>query len=290
MASNNFQIILTMKTAFVLPVVALFTIQAAAQTPRSRQEPTASTETYESVDIDVDQNLRILTSEQRTLIVPKGGSSKVGESFGKQTAFEKPVLSDDHRAVGAQAMFANCCTSYDPFPCNSSSIRVSKAHRFEGGLAIFDWHFADGGRRVVFSQQTVELHLLASLGTERHRKRASSSKPRRTYRKGAERFQKLTEGEGAELGYGNRLGVQMTAQQVLYEEKGVFVLFVLQFAVSVGEEDRSFEPRAHKIQTSRPPSQPPAPTAVRAGGQVLHQIGCTQSGEQPNFLWGTIYQ
>src|SRR5436190_4205836 len=146
-----------MKTACALLVVALITIQAASQIPRSRQAPTqpaASTETYESVDIDADGNLRILTTEQRTIIVPKVGSPKAGESFGKQTAFEKPVLSDDRRAVGAQAMFGNCCTSYD-IPLQLVIYSGGKTHRFEGGLAIFDWHFADRGRRVVFSQQTV---------------------------------------------------------------------------------------------------------------------------------------
>ena len=148
------KVIAAMKTAFVLLVVALITIQAAAQTPRSLQAPTASTETYESVDIDADGNLRILTSEQRTIIVPKGGSPKAGESSGKQTAFEKPMVSDDRRAVGAQAMFGNCCTSYD-IPLQLVIYSSGKTHRFEGGLAIFDWHFADAGRRVVFSQQTV---------------------------------------------------------------------------------------------------------------------------------------
>ena len=143
-----------MQTAFVLLAIALITIQAAAQTPRSRQAPTASTETYESVDIDADGNLRILTSEQTTIIVPKGGSLKAGESFGKQTAFERPVLSDDRRAVGAQAMFGNCCTSYD-IPLQLVIYSSGKTHRFDGGLAIFDWHFVDGRRRVAFSQQTV---------------------------------------------------------------------------------------------------------------------------------------
>ena len=51
-------------------------------------------------------------------------------------------------------MFANCCTSYD-IPLQLVIHSSGKTHRFEGGLAIFDWHFADGGRRVVFSQQTV---------------------------------------------------------------------------------------------------------------------------------------
>jgi hypothetical protein len=147
-------IIAAMKAASALLVVALITIQAAAQTPRSRRAPTASRQTYQSVDIDADGNLRIVTSEQRTIIVRKGGSARAGESFGKQTAFEKPVISDDRRAVGAQAMFANCCTSYD-IPLQLVIYSGGQTHRFEGGLAIFDWHFADGGRRVVFSQQTV---------------------------------------------------------------------------------------------------------------------------------------
>jgi hypothetical protein len=30
-----------------------------------------------------------------------------------QTAFEKPPLSPDRKAVGAQAMYPNCCTPYD---------------------------------------------------------------------------------------------------------------------------------------------------------------------------------
>jgi hypothetical protein len=141
-----------MKIVFVVFVSAAITVGAAAQAPR--QAPTASTETYESADIDGDGNLRILTSEQKTIVVPKGGSPKAGESFGKQTAFGKPVLSDDRRAIGAQAMFGNCCTSYD-IPLQLVIHSGGKTHRFDGGLAIFDWHFADGGRRVVFSQQTV---------------------------------------------------------------------------------------------------------------------------------------
>jgi len=64
------------------------------------------------------------------------------------------VVADDRRAVGAQAMFGNCCTSYD-IPLQLVIYSRGKTHRFEGGLAIFDWHFADGGKRVAFSQQTV---------------------------------------------------------------------------------------------------------------------------------------
>ena len=111
-------------------------------------------DSYESVGIDADGNLRILTSSRRTVIVEKGGSPTAGESFGKQTAFGRPVLSDDGRAVGAVALFANCCTSYD-IPLQLVVHSSGKTHRFDGGLAIFDWHFADRGRRVVFSQQPV---------------------------------------------------------------------------------------------------------------------------------------
>ena len=141
-----------MTPVFVLLVSALITLEAAAQTPEKASA--VSTETYESADLDADENLRILTTERRTIIVPKGGSPKAGESFGRQTAFGKPVLSDDRRAVGAQAMFGNCCTSYD-IPLQLVVHSDGQTHRFDGGLAIFDWHFADGGRRIVFSQQTV---------------------------------------------------------------------------------------------------------------------------------------
>jgi hypothetical protein len=146
--------IVAMKAAGVLLAIALITVKAAAQPSGSRQAATASTDTYESVSIDTDGNLRVLTSDQRTIIVPKGSRSKAGDSLGNQQAFEKPVLSEDRRAVGAQAMFRNCCTSYD-VPLQLVIYSSGKTHRFEGGLAIFDWHFADGGRRVVFSQQSV---------------------------------------------------------------------------------------------------------------------------------------
>jgi hypothetical protein len=143
-----------MTAASALLAVALIAVQASAQTPRSGKVPTASAQTYQSADIDAEGNLRIVTSGRRTIIVPKGGFSRAGETFGKQTGFEKPVLSNDRHAVGAQAMFANCCTSYD-IPLQLVIYSAGRTHRFEGRLAIFDWHFADGGRRVVFSQQTV---------------------------------------------------------------------------------------------------------------------------------------
>jgi hypothetical protein len=140
-----------MKIAFALIVLFPVSLQFAAQAPRARQ---MSAETYESADIDASGNLRIVTSDHRTVTVPKGGAPSAGESLGIQTAFEKPVLSDDRRAVAAPALFGNCCTSYD-IPLQLVIYSRGKTHRFEGGLAIFDWHFADGGRRVVFSQQTV---------------------------------------------------------------------------------------------------------------------------------------
>jgi hypothetical protein len=134
--------------------LALVTLGAAAQTPRSERASSASTEVYASAAIDGDGNLRILTSKQRTIIVRRGGPPKTAELAGRQTAFGMPVLSEDDSAVGAPALFANCCTSYD-IPLQLVVYSRGKTHRFEGGLAIFDWHFADGGRRVVFSQQTV---------------------------------------------------------------------------------------------------------------------------------------
>jgi hypothetical protein len=140
-----------MKTALALIALVSVPLLAFADALRPGQ---VQAETYESVDLDSDGNLRIATSEHKTITVPKGGTPRAGKSFGNQTAFEKPVLADDRRAVGAQAMFGNCCTSYD-IPLQLVIYSRGKTHRFEGGLAIFDWHFADGGKRVAFSQQTV---------------------------------------------------------------------------------------------------------------------------------------
>jgi hypothetical protein len=137
-------------TAIVVLALASVTIHTVAQTfPRQ-----TVTEMYELADIDADGSLRIVTTVRKTIVVPKGSFSGAGESFGTQTEFGKPVISADKRAVGAQAMFANCCTSYD-IPLQLVVYSRGKTHRFEGGLAVFDWHFVDGGRRVAFSQQTV---------------------------------------------------------------------------------------------------------------------------------------
>ena len=140
-----------MKTALALSALLSMPLQAATQAPRAQQ---VLTESYESADIDADGSLRIVTSDHKAITVRKEGSPRAGESFGRQTSFGMPVISDDRRAVGATAMFGNCCTSYD-IPLQLVIYSRGKTHRFDGGLAIFDWHFADGGRRVVFSQQTV---------------------------------------------------------------------------------------------------------------------------------------
>jgi len=121
----------------------------AAQTPASGRAPDPSArqvETYESAVIDRKGNLRITTSDRRTIVVPKKG---------EQSSFRKPVLSADRTAVGAQADYPNCCTSYD-IPLQLVVYADGTVHRFTGiGLPIFQWHFADGGSRVAFGQETV---------------------------------------------------------------------------------------------------------------------------------------
>jgi hypothetical protein len=104
------------------------------------------TETYQSVTIDANGSLVITTSDRRTIVVPKEG---------EQTAFAEPIISPAGTAVGAQAEFPNCCTSYD-IPLQLVIYANGRVHRFTGiGLAIFQWHFAPGGTRVAFGEQTV---------------------------------------------------------------------------------------------------------------------------------------
>jgi hypothetical protein len=140
-----------MKYLLFLVAIVSLPFNASAQAPRIKR-PLA--ETYESAAIDADGNLQIVTADHKTITVRKGGYARAGETFGTETAFQAPVISGDGRAVGAQAMFGNCCTSYD-IPLQLVIRAAGKIHRFEGRLAIFDWHFVDGGKRVAFSQQTV---------------------------------------------------------------------------------------------------------------------------------------
>src|SRR5262245_51445197 len=136
-----------MKKTSLAASLFLIPLQVVAQTDLGR----APIERYESARIDGQGNLRIVTADRRTIVVEKGGPASAGDTFGSQTAFKEPVVSFDRQAVGAQAMFGNCCTSYD-IPLQLVVYARGKTHRFDGGLPIFDWHFADDGRRIVFSQ------------------------------------------------------------------------------------------------------------------------------------------
>ena len=131
---------------FLTGTVALLLVASSvgvAQTPPSRA---SRPETYDSAAIDANGNLAIVRSNGQTAIVRKEG---------EQTSFSPPVLSSGHSAVVAQAMFANCCTSYD-IPLQLVVYAAGKVHRFKGvGLPIFQWGFADAGARVAYGQTTV---------------------------------------------------------------------------------------------------------------------------------------
>lgn len=103
-------------------------------------------ETYQSAAIDATGSLVITTSDQRTVVVPKEG---------EQSSFSEPIVSSARTAVGAQAQFPNCCTSYD-IPLQLVVYANGRVHRFTGiGLPIFQWRFVDGGTRVAFGQEPV---------------------------------------------------------------------------------------------------------------------------------------
>ena len=131
-----------MNRFFAIAVIVALPYMSSAQT---RSGSARRVETYERVSVD-GGNLVIVTSDRRTIVVPKER---------EQTAFVKPVLSANRTAVGSQAEFPNCCTSYD-IPLQLVVYANGKIHRFTGiGLPIFRWHFVDDGRRVAYSQETV---------------------------------------------------------------------------------------------------------------------------------------
>jgi hypothetical protein len=161
-------------TAIVL--LLLLPYFSAAATERTRRVPDAfaqQVETYESAEIDPNGHLQITTADRRTIVVPKEGD---------QSSFGKPIVSPDRTAVGAQANFPNCCTSYD-IPLQLVVYSNGKVHRFTGvGLPIFQWGFADGGTRVAFGQEPAhfgcEIHYeLRDIQSERLVESADVSQP-----------------------------------------------------------------------------------------------------------------
>ena len=133
---------------------------AAAQTSVTRE---SRRETYQSAAIDANGDLVILRMSGAAVTVSKAG---------EQRSFSTPVLSASKTAVGAQAMFPNCCTSYD-VPLQLIVYAAGRVHRFTGtGLPIFQWAFVDGGARVAYGQEPVhfgcETHYeLRDVGSER---------------------------------------------------------------------------------------------------------------------------
>ncbi len=131
-----------------LPLIGVVVLLLRPDVPAAQTRPTHArrVETYQSVAIDAKGSLVITTSDQKTILVPKEG---------EQSSFSEPILSSARTAVGAQAEFPNCCTSYD-IPLQLVIYANGKVHRFTGnGLPIFQWHFADGGTRVAFGQEPV---------------------------------------------------------------------------------------------------------------------------------------
>jgi hypothetical protein len=127
-------------------------VSIAGQAPPRRTQAAPRPEIYESAALDDNGNIRITTMDHRTILVRKDG---VLDNIGQQTGFTEPILSPNHTAVGAQAEYPNCCTSYD-IPLELVVYAQGRLHRFRGiNIPIFKWHFADDGQRIAYSQSSV---------------------------------------------------------------------------------------------------------------------------------------
>src|SRR5712691_3108995 len=130
---------------FLIAVAALRLVApiGVAQAGRASATPV---QTIRSVEIDANGHLAITSSSGRAIVVRKEG---------EQTSFSTPITSSARTAVAAQALFPNCCTSYD-IPLQLVVFARGKVHRFKGeGWPIFTWGFADGGTRIAYGQEPV---------------------------------------------------------------------------------------------------------------------------------------
>ena len=130
----------------LIGTIALWLVGSGVGVAQTAPSRASRPERYESAAIDADGNLAIVKSNGQTVVVRKEKD---------QTSFSAPVLSPVNRAIGAQAMFENCCTSYD-IPLQLVVYAGGKIHRFKGiGLPVFQWGFANGGTQVVYGQEPV---------------------------------------------------------------------------------------------------------------------------------------
>lgn len=110
-------------------------------------------EVYAAATLGSDGDLHIATANGREIVVTKSDDTRTVEP--QAAYFEKPVLSNNQRAVGSRLFYPNCCTSYE-IPLTLVVHAEGRTHRFTGiDLPIFFWHFADDGAMVAFRQEPV---------------------------------------------------------------------------------------------------------------------------------------
>jgi hypothetical protein len=130
---------------FLIAVAAL-RLLSPVEVAQAGSAPPTQVQTMRSADIDANGQLAIVSSNGQVIIIRKEG---------EQTSFSAPITSSARTAVAAQALFPNCCTSYD-IPMQLVVFARGTVHRFKGeGWPIFQWGFADGGTRIAYGQEPV---------------------------------------------------------------------------------------------------------------------------------------
>jgi hypothetical protein len=132
--------------------VVVWTMIAAGQVDVATAQEQRG-DVYAAATLGNDGDLHITTTNGREIVVAKSDDTRSVEA--QQAYFEKPVLSNNRRAVGSRAFYPNCCTSYE-IPLALVVYADGRTHRFTGSnLPIFLWHFADDGAMVAFGQEPV---------------------------------------------------------------------------------------------------------------------------------------
>jgi hypothetical protein len=154
-------------------MVLLCSVSSALVMAQGRGSGSTRAETYDSASVNARGELAIVRADGRRIVVRRAAG---------QTEFATPAISSANTAVGAQAMFGNCCTSYD-IPMQLVVYSHGRVHRFKGvDLPIFQWAFADSGTRVAYGQEPVHFgcfvhYELRDIASERLIERADVPEP-----------------------------------------------------------------------------------------------------------------
>lgn len=101
------------------------------------------------------RSVSVNKQEDEIRLVDRTGRETMIRPQGDEVGFQSPRISPDGRTAVWLTKYPNCCTSY-PIPRALVAYRDGKViWQYQLELMIYEWRFANGGKKIVLSAGTV---------------------------------------------------------------------------------------------------------------------------------------